>query len=47
MRTFIEAVDLDVWDAIKNCPFVPIHIIDGRRVEKPRDKWTNKDKKKV
>ena len=47
MRIFIEAVDLDVQDAVENGPFVLTHILDGRKIEKLRDEWTDEDKKKV
>ena len=47
MRIFIEAIDLDVWDAVEKGPFVPTKLVDGKIVEKSRGEWTEEDKKKV
>ena len=46
-KIFIEAIDLDVQDAIKKGPFVLTNVVDGKSIEKPRSEWTEEDKKKV
>jgi len=51
MQIFIEAIDYNIWEAIELGPFVPT-IVDGSTststtTAKPRDKWTNEDKRKV
>ena len=43
MRIFIEAIDLDVWDAVEKGPFVPTKLVEGKTVEKPRSEWTEED----
>ena len=47
VRIFVEAIDLDVWDAIEKGLFVPTNIVDGKSVQKPRNEWTDEHKKKV
>ena len=47
MRIFIEGIDVDIWDAVENGPFVPTHIVNGALVVKERGEWTNNDKIKV
>ena len=47
MKIFIEAIDLDIWNAIENGPFIPMHTSEGKEIEKPRSKWSDDDKKKV
>ena len=45
MRIFIEAIDLDVWDAVEKGPFIPTKLVDGKIVDKSRGEWTEEDKK--
>ena len=47
MKIFIEAIDLDIWNAIENGPFIPMHTSEGKIIEKPRSIWSDDDKKKV
>jgi len=51
MQIFIEAIDLNIWEAIEIGPYVT-SIIDGststnRKIEKPRDKWSEEDRRRV
>ena len=51
MQIFIEAIDLNIWEAIEIGPNVPT-IVDGSTstgttIEKPREKWSKEDKRKV
>ena len=51
MQIFIEAIDYNIWEAIEIGPYVP-SIIDGSTstgttIEKPRDKWSEEDKRRV
>ena len=51
MQIFIEAINYNIWEAIKIGPYVP-SIIDGSTsttttIEKPRDKWSEEDRRKV
>ena len=47
MQIFIEAIDLDIWESIERGPYIPIVIVNGETIEKPKDRWTNEDKRRV
>ena len=57
MQIFIEAIDLNIWEAIEIGPYIPTTVervtIDGSSssesitIEKPRDKWSEEDRKRV
>ncbi|KAL2337025.1 hypothetical protein Fmac_011471 [Flemingia macrophylla] len=47
IQIFIEAIDLNIWDAVENGPFIPT-IQEGNIVkELPRDRWSEDGKRKV
>jgi len=49
MQIFIEAIYLNIWEAIEIGPYVPT-IVDGSTsttTKKPRDKWSKKDRRRV
>ena len=51
MQIFIEAIDYNIWEAIEIRPYVP-SIVDGSTsigttIEKPRDKWTEEDRRRI
>jgi len=52
IQIFIEAIDLNIWEAIEIGPYVPT-IVDGSTtngsttIEKPRDKWSKEDRRRV
>ena len=49
MQIFIEAIDLNIWEAIEIGPYVPT-IVDASTsttTEKPRDKWTEEDRWRI
>ena len=49
MQIFIEAIDLNIWEAIEIGPYVPT-IVDASTsttIEKPRDKWTEEDRRRI
>nr|KYP36605.1 hypothetical protein KK1_042263 [Cajanus cajan] len=47
MRIFIEAIDIAVWDAIENGPYIPmIKDSDGKR-EKHWSEWSDDEKKRA
>ena len=39
MKIFIEAIDLNIWEAIEIVPFVPTMIVGNTAIEKPREHW--------
>jgi len=46
MRIFIESIDISVWDAIVNRPYVPKLFVDNVYVDKPLCDWTSEESKK-
>jgi len=51
MQIFIEAIDYNIWEDIEIGPYVPT-IVDGSTstgttIEKPREKWSEEDKRRV
>ena len=55
MQIFIEAIDLNIWEAIEIRPYIPTTVerttIDGSTtsgsttIEKPRDRWSEEDRR--
>ena len=49
MQIFIEAVDLNTWEAIEIGPYIPT-IVDASTsttTQKPRDKWIDEDRRRI
>lgn len=36
-------VDRGVWDVIENYPYVPMHVVDGKEVEKYFNTWSQEE----
>ena len=47
MKIFIQAIDMEIWNAIENGPFVPQTKVNDVVSIKPQSSWDNDDKKKV
>ena len=49
MQIFIEAVDLNIWEAIEIRPNIPtiVDVSTSTTTQKPRDKWTDEDKRRI
>ena len=47
MQIFIEAIDLNIWEAIEFGPFIPTMVVGNRTIEKPREEWNDDEKRKV
>ena len=55
MQIFIQAIDLNIWEAIEIGPYIPTKVerttIDGSTtsgsttIEKPRDRWSEEDRR--
>ena len=37
----------EVWDAAETGPYIPVKIVDGEKVLKPKDEWSPHDKEMV
>ena len=49
MQIFIEAIDLNIWEAIEIGHYIPT-VVDASTsttTEKPRDKWTEEDRRRI
>ena len=38
---------MDIWNAIEEVPFIPSVVVEEQSQPKPRNTWTEEDKKKV
>ena len=49
MQIFIEAIDLNIWEAIELGPHIPtiVDVSTNTTTQKPRDKWTKEDRRKT
>ena len=47
MKIFIEAIDLNIWEAIEIGPYVSTIVHASITIEKPRDKWTEEDRRRI
>ena len=49
MQIFIEAIDLNIWEAIEIGPYIPtiVDVSTSTTTQKPRDKWTEEDKRRI
>ena len=47
MQIFIEAIDLNVWDAIEVGPYIPTMVAGNTTIEKPREDWTEEERRLV
>ena len=45
MQAWVEGIDVAVWDAIEEGPYIPMHTVDGKVVEKPRKEWSLEEKR--
>ena len=39
MQIFIEAIDLNIWEAIEISPYIPTMVAGNATIEKPREQW--------
>uniref|UniRef100_A0A151UIR1 UBN2 domain-containing protein n=1 Tax=Cajanus cajan TaxID=3821 RepID=A0A151UIR1_CAJCA len=47
MRIFIEAIYIDVWDAIENGPYIPMKKDGDEIKEKHWSEWSDEEKKRA
>ena len=41
MQIFIEAIDLNIWEAFEIGPFIPTMVVGNATIEKPREERKN------
>ena len=46
MQIFIEAIDLNIWEAIEIGPFIPTMVVKNATIEKPREQWDEDERRK-
>ena len=47
MQIFIEAIDLNIWEAIEIGPFIPTMIVGNATIEKPKEQWDEDERRRV
>ena len=49
MQIFIEAIDLNIWEAIEIGPYIPtvVDVSTSTTTQKPRDKWTEEGRRRI
>ena len=47
MQIFIEALDLNIWEAIEIGPYVPTMVAGNTTTEKPRENWSEEERRRV
>ena len=47
MQIFIEAIDLNIWEAIEVGPYVPTTVARNTIIEKPREEWSEDERRLV
>ena len=47
MQIFIEAIDLNVWDAIEVWPYILTMVVGNTTIEKPKDDWSEEERRLV
>jgi len=47
MQIFIEAIDLNIWEAIEIGPYIPTMIAANATIEKPKEQWDEEENKLV
>ena len=40
MKIFMESIDMGIWDAVVNGPFVPMQVVKEETVKKPWSDWS-------
>ena len=47
IQIFIEAIDLNIWEAIEIRPYIPTMAAGNTTIQKPRDQWSEEEKRLV
>jgi len=47
MQIFIEAIDLNIWEAIEIGPIMPTMVVGNEIIEKPREQWDEDERRRV
>jgi len=47
MQIFIEAIDLNIWEAIEIGPYIPTMVARNTTIEKHREDWSEKERRLV
>ena len=47
MMVFLKCEAKEVWDVVETGPYIPVKIVDGKEILKPKAEWTDYDKEMV
>ena len=45
MKIFMESIDIGIWDAVANGPFVPVQVVKEETMKKPWSEWSETERK--
>ena len=45
LQIFIEAINLNIWEAIEIGPYIPTMVARSTTIEKPREQWSEEERK--
>jgi len=46
MQIFIEAINLNIWEAIEIGPYIPTMVVGNATIEKPREQWDEEERRR-
>ena len=46
MRIFIQSIDYELWETVRDGPHIPHTIVEGKFVKKEEGDWNSDDKRK-
>jgi len=47
IKMFMKSIDMGIWDAVVNGPFIPMHVVKEENIKKARPEWSDSEKKKL
>ena len=47
MKICMQSIDMGIWDAILNDPFIPMHVVKYENVKKAWFEWSETEKKRA
>ena len=47
MQIYIEAIDLNIWEAIEIGPYIPTMVAENATIEKPREQCNEEERKMI
>ncbi|XP_068486444.1 uncharacterized protein [Phaseolus vulgaris] len=42
IKMFMKSIDMGIWDAVVNGPFIPMHVVKEENIKKARPEWSDR-----